>query len=172
MWSGQVADGEFLPDNEGWTAASDKAFGANQCAKFGTSSIAGSATTPAFELNGTTTMTFKAGSWKANNDGTTLNLSVEGGTVDPASVTMVKGEWTDFTVNLTGSGTVKITFESERGRFFLDEVKVQKPTATGILTPILSQGEGAWYTLDGRKLISKPTQTGVYIYNGNKVVIK
>ena len=172
MWSGQVADGEFLPDNEGWTAASDKAFGANQCAKFGTSSIAGSATTPAFELNGTTTMTFKAGSWKANNDGTTLNLSVEGGTVDPASVTMAKGEWTDFTVNLTGSGTVKITFESERGRFFLDEVKVQKPTATGILTPILSQGEGAWYTLDGRKLISKPTQTGVYIYNGNKVVIK
>ena len=30
----------------------------------------------------------------------------------------------------------------------------------------------AWYTLDGRKLSGKPTQRGVYINNGNKVVIK
>ena len=29
-----------------------------------------------------------------------------------------------------------------------------------------------WYTLDGRKLIGKPTQCGIYINNGNKVVIK
>ena len=29
-----------------------------------------------------------------------------------------------------------------------------------------------WYTLDGRKLDTKPTQKGVYIVNGNKVVIK
>ena len=29
-----------------------------------------------------------------------------------------------------------------------------------------------WYTLDGRKLDSKPTQKGVYINNGHKVVIK
>jgi len=31
---------------------------------------------------------------------------------------------------------------------------------------------GAWYSLDGRKLSGKPTQRGVYINNGNKVVIK
>ena len=45
---------------------------------------------------------------------------------------------------------------------------------TGIrsLTPTLSQGEGAWYSLDGRKLQGKPTQKGVYIMNGKKVVIK
>ena len=29
-----------------------------------------------------------------------------------------------------------------------------------------------WYSLDGRKLVGKPTQRGVYINNGNKVVIK
>ena len=29
-----------------------------------------------------------------------------------------------------------------------------------------------WYTLDGRKLVGKPTLRGVYIYNGNKVAIK
>ena len=30
----------------------------------------------------------------------------------------------------------------------------------------------AWYTLDGRQLSGKPTQRGVYINNGSKVVIK
>ena len=30
----------------------------------------------------------------------------------------------------------------------------------------------AWYTVDGRKLYGEPTQKGVYIVNGRKVVIK
>ena len=30
----------------------------------------------------------------------------------------------------------------------------------------------AWYTLDGRKLNTKPTAKGVYIRNGRKIVIK
>jgi hypothetical protein len=29
-----------------------------------------------------------------------------------------------------------------------------------------------WYTLDGRRLSDKPTKKGLYINNGNKVVIK
>ena len=29
-----------------------------------------------------------------------------------------------------------------------------------------------WYDISGRKLLGKPTQRGIYIYNGNKVVIK
>ena len=48
-------------------------------------------------------------------------------------------------------------------------------SATGIidsLSPTLSQGEGAWYSIDGRKLDGKPTQHGIYINNGKKVVIK
>ena len=30
----------------------------------------------------------------------------------------------------------------------------------------------AWYTLDGRRLADKPAQSGVYINNGKKVMIK
>ena len=43
------------------------------------------------------------------------------------------------------------------------------------LTPIPSpRGEGSdlWYAIDGRKLSGKPTQKGIYINNGKKVVIK
>ena len=115
-------------------------------------------------------MTFKAGAWKSNNDGTTLLLSAEGGTVEPASVTMEKGSWTDYTVSVTGTGTVTITFEAEKGRFFLDEVFVKTPTTTGITvvegSPLNSN---VWYTLDGRMLPGEPTQKGVYIYKGKKV---
>ncbi len=35
-----------------------------------------------------------------------------------------------------------------------------------------ANGTGDWYSLDGRKLSSKPTQKGVYIQNGKKIVIK
>ena len=45
--------------------------------------------------------------------------------------------------------------------------------ATGIesLTPALSEGEGAWYSLDGKKLQQKPTKKGIYIVNGKKMVV-
>ena len=50
---------------------------------------------------------------------------------------------------------------------------------TGILslTPALStslrlEGSDYWFTLDGRKLNSMPTEKGIYIVNGKKVVIK
>ena len=47
--------------------------------------------------------------------------------------------------------------------------------ATGILTTnltIFTNSDGAWYTLDGRKLDKQPTKKGVYIHNGRKTVIK
>ena len=42
------------------------------------------------------------------------------------------------------------------------------------LTPTLSEGEGAWYTLDGRRIANgqQPTAKGIYINKGKKVVIK
>jgi len=44
--------------------------------------------------------------------------------------------------------------------------------ATGILTTNSTNSDNEWYSLDGRKLDGKPTQRGIYINNGNKVVIK
>jgi len=45
---------------------------------------------------------------------------------------------------------------------------------TGIknLTPALSEGEGVWYDLNGRKLQGMPTTKGIYMNNGRKVVVK
>ncbi len=46
---------------------------------------------------------------------------------------------------------------------------------TGIGTLDTETGEidfGGWYTLSGRKLDAKPTQKGLYIHNGKKIIIK
>ena len=45
-------------------------------------------------------------------------------------------------------------------------------STTDTLTPTLAQGDGAWYSLDGRKLNGKPTKAGIYIIRGKKVAIK
>ena len=47
--------------------------------------------------------------------------------------------------------------------------------ASGVTTPLANRrgyGGEAWYTLDGRRLSGKPTQRGIYINNGKKIVLK
>ena len=48
--------------------------------------------------------------------------------------------------------------------------------ATGIISVngsgLMVNGSDAWYTLDGRRLQGQPTQRGMYINNGRKIVIK
>ncbi len=176
-WSGSIASADFLPDNEGWTAASDKSYGADQCAKFGVSPsnkkpVAGSATTPDITLNGTATLTFKAGAWEATGDGTTLTVTVDGGSIDHSSFTMVKGAFTDYTANVTGNGSIQINFATNKGRFFLDEVLLKSPT-TGIMNVHeTATAKTGVYTLDGRYLGTdfSALKPGLYIVNGKKVI--
>ena len=171
QWSGQIATGQFNTDNEGWVA--EKSYGANQCAKFGTTRIAGTATTPAFAVNGTGKLTFKAGAWDAKSDGTTLSLSVSNGTISPSTVEMVKGMFTDFEATITATGNVTLQFTSNAGRFFLDEVLVKDPNAAAIFTIKTADDKPARiYTLDGRYVGNDYQQLrrGLYIVNGRKVV--
>ena len=172
LWSGSIATGDFVPDNEGWTATDDKYYGANQCAKFGTTSIPGEATTPQIKLNGDATLTFKAGAWNAKNDGTALNLSVTGGTIDKSSVTMTKGAFTEYTAKVTGNGVVQITFAAQSGRFFLDEVLLKGNTSGIHSVTTESLQTARIYTLDGRFVGTDfgALSHGLYIVNGKKVV--
>jgi hypothetical protein len=32
--------------------------------------------------------------------------------------------------------------------------------------------DGAWYDLQGKRYVSKPTQRGIYILNGKKIIIR
>ena len=171
VWNGSVANSTFNPDNEGWQ--SEKAYGGDQCAKFGNSSLAGRATTPAFTIDGEATLTFKAGAWDAKGDGTTLTLSTTSDaiTIDPVEVQMPKGEWGEFTVTLTGTGELSLNFLASK-RFFLDEVLVVGKTSAITERPAAVADEATTvYDLQGRRHTARLSK-GLYIVNGKKVVVR
>ena len=129
-WSGSIASDDLTLT--GWTCANGAA--ANACAKFGTGSKKGSAETPAIALTGAATLTFKAAAWDGSSEGTTLNVSATGATLDMTSVTLKKAEWTEYTIAITGAtGSVKIKFEAKNAssnRFFLDDVVISQVSVT------------------------------------------
>lgn len=150
-WNGSIASATFNSDNS-WTVENAK--GADRCAKFGTSSSGGSATTPDIDLEDGVlyTLTFKAGAWDKSGEGTSLSVSAknatirnEANTADVSSVTMSLAEWTSYTLKLIitdDSKPANITFSSSSGnnRFFLDEVKVTKHVDPTIAVKLNASG--------------------------------
>lgn len=152
IWGGRsIGAGTPTYDNKGWTSTQGKVYASSACVRVGTSSVNGDITTPSFTVNGKAVLSFKAGAWNTSGDGTTLNLSVSNGTISPSSVTMKKGEWTDYNVTITANGNVKTTFKASKLRFFLDEVKVTDASTSGIQEISASRSSSivAYYTLGG-----------------------
>lgn len=136
-WSGNIAINDIQYDVAGWTCENEK--GANKCAKFGTSSKKGTATTPALTgLEGDAILTFKAAPW--NTEGGKMSVTISDGTIEASEFELINNTFTEYSVKISGGATSKITFTSENKRFFLDEVKVvaivkepiivKEPTAT------------------------------------------
>ena len=61
--------------------------------------------------------------------------------------------------------------EKDVRSFLLNFEDDSLPTSLSALNPTEGLGEGHWYDLNGRRLIKQPTQRGIYIHNGRKVVI-
>lgn len=131
-WSGGVANGTFTDGSSSYTTGGAwtllKVYKGDGCLKVGTSSLKGSVTTPAITLTGNATLTFRAGAWNGANETTTLNVSATGATLSQANVTLVKGAFSTYTVDITGAtGTVVLKFEAAaagNNRFFIDDIKV------------------------------------------------
>ncbi|MCK9447607.1 MAG: T9SS type A sorting domain-containing protein [Bacteroidales bacterium] len=127
-WSGQGVAGTLLDGFGDWTR--DRVYKGYQCLKIGTANDQGYITTPKLGLNGDAiTLTFRAGAWDGSNEQTELLLEITGGgSLSESSVTMVKGAFTKYTVEINnGTADTKITFKGKQAtssRFFLDDVKI------------------------------------------------
>ena len=193
IFSGTTTIGSrpFLPDVTGWTYSS--ASGCSACARFGTRTEPGQATTPPFNLNGTALLTFKAAPW--GGDATGLTVTIEGdATIEPSKQTMKANSWTEFSATIYGTGTVRLTFSAE-GRMYLDEVLVTAVASDASIDATLTDNE-KWrngvnvngdskstviYDLQGRPVtqgnhtLGRRTlfklQKGLYIVGGKKYVI-
>lgn len=98
-------------------------------------------------------------------------------------MTQSYGMFQDCTSLVGGKGTVfdsSVHYSLQDKRYARPDGGTSKPgyftstTSSGIL-PTVNDNlnvNDSYYTLDGRKLQGKPTQTGVYIRNGRKVLIK
>lgn len=179
-WNDNIAGSPAIAaeyDNQGWTSTG-KIYSGDGCVRLGNSSTAGVITTPVFSVNGSAYLSFKAGGWDGTNDATSLTLSVNNGTLSKTTVTIPRGSWKSFGVNITATGTVKVTFKADKKRFFLDEVKVVDPTIdSGIHDIVAGEENGivAYYSLNGTRLNGpRPGVCIVRYANGEvrKVIIR
>lgn len=179
-WSGNIAGSSTIAaeyDNQGWTSTG-KIYSGYECVRLGNSSTAGNITTPAFSVNGSAYLSFKAGGWDSTDDATSLTLSVNNGTLSKTTVAIPRGSWKQFGVNITATGTVKVTFKANKQRFFLDEVKVVDPTINSGIHDIVAGEENGivvYYSLNGSRLNGpRPGVCIVRYANGEvrKVIIR
>ena len=143
-WNGSIASNDFKSDN---TWETQNATGADRCAKFGTGSKKGVATTPALGEAGTFTLSFKAAAWNGNTEVTdgALELTLNAGSFDEnddkitsVSFNLKKGEWDNYEATIyNATASTTITFSAKNAsnnRFFLDEVLITKPATNPSVT--------------------------------------
>ena len=149
-WGGSIASSDIQTDNNGWSLSNCN--GASKCLKAGTSKAGGSATTPALGMTGDGTLTFKAAAWDGSNERVTISVSIvgngslSGDQLSEGIITLEKGSFTNFTLNVTGADeNTKIRFSSSQGnnRFFLDEVKLTGNIVTEAIRNTVSSAEYA-----------------------------
>lgn len=148
-WEGSIASSKYNTDNA-WASAA--ANGANKCARFGTTSAQGKATTEMLNFVGDAILTFKAAAWNGANESTTLILKhcLGSDVIQETHVTLEKGAWRTYEVSLNNlKAESRISFEGEKpsdSRFFLDEVSVVKTEATVTLNAACHDTDGIVYS--------------------------
>ena len=103
----------------------------------------------------------------------TLTISLDNSdlTLSQTQFTLTQGEWGNFSTEISGTGSAKLTFSADC-RLYLDDVLVRDNTQTGIecIPGIKSERtENTLYDLQGRKANST-TSKGVFIQDGKKII--
>lgn len=125
QWSGISSNPALVTELDSWQVTSG--YGANGCARFGTTKAQGSVTTPTIVMAEPGILSFRAGAWI--NDATTLTITISSGQTN--TVEMPSGAFETFEIPIETTGEYSITFTGARtsGRFFLDEVGVRAASA-------------------------------------------
>lgn len=145
-WSGSLGVSGGKID----TWSYEYAAGSKQCMRCGTTSAGGYIQTPALplEVGVDYTLTFKAGAWEATDEGTTLLLSATNATLNQTSVSLKKGAWTDYEIQVSATAansTIKFYTTAGSRRFFLDEVAITRQGDDVISTSVTTVGGYATY---------------------------
>ena len=145
----QFANGNFAPDNNGWSASVETYRGAYQCARVGKKNATNvSFTSPSIRINGDATLTFKAAPYGLANKNMTVTIS--SGSVETSTFNLTAGQWNECSTSIKANGRVNITFTSDA--FFIDEITVSEGTTSGIGDITLGGKQvKEYYNLQGMK---------------------
>lgn len=72
----------------------------------------------------------------------------------------------------TINGQIIVVDDQWNGLNITKDFSVSLVNSSGLSTPTIGTSAETWYTVDGIRLDAKPTQPGVYIENGQKVIVK
>lgn len=138
-------------DNPGWTGS--KLYpAAGHSLKFGTSSVAGSLTSPELALTSTITVQFNAKNW-VNKNGVNDKSSVVVSCGNVSQTIALTNEPTDYTVVLTGCSENNITLSGTGGnkRFYVYGIDIYNGDLT--MTPprrqVVEEGDSTWRMVSG-----------------------
>ena len=175
-WSGAIATGSLTGKLSGWTITSGA--GGDKCLKLGSGSNMGSATTPEFSTTATNLkLTFRAGAWDSTNEKTTITVSVASGTatVSGGAITLTKGTFNTYTVNLTNvTGPLKIKFSADvaaNNRFFLDDVLIEDAATMAVGDATKGKANLVKNTIVSNELIFGASAK-VSVYNAAGQIVK
>ena len=167
VWTNISTTSDFVADNE-WTTTNGK--GAFKCAFLGTATAAGVATTGEIKLEpGDYKLTFKAARY--GNESPKITVSDPNNSTTSFSQTtfeLVAGQWNNCETTMTVGNVTNIRFRNPtRGRFFLDEIVIEKAEASAIM-PIVNTEHTMQdsYNLSGQKVGNG--YHGIVIRNGKK----
>ena len=177
---------DALDNKEGWGDFVKVAI-CDRCVRIATKKNSGSITTPAFSVEGAAVLTFCAAAQL--DDAVTLYVKVIGDAklaygdqsaeqIEIVLPESVKGKTSlsaqSYTVAITeASGDVRLEFSTvstsaSKQRAYLDEIKVQQGTSTGVSGILAGLNRKDVFDLQGRR-VTKPGR-GLYVVGGKKVM--
>lgn len=66
----------------------------------------------------------------------------------------------------------EFTVASTSKRLFINKIAVKDTNVTEMKKPIISTTDNSYYTLSGQRFYSHPTRPGIYIFNGQKIIVR
>lgn len=94
--------------------------------------------------------------------------------VTPVYMLPGEKEWRQMEAPLNCEGEVKATVADKKitfSKYDPEEEKEESGIESVEAAPV-ADADGAWFTIDGRRLASKPSARGIYIHNGRKLMVK
>ena len=106
----------------------------------------------------------------ANDETKKINPTTEWGTAYSVSVTTTLNETGPLTVGLKLFNPTPT--KSGEGNIYADNFTCTQQTSSIAAINRETMTDNRYYTLDGRQIIGKPAQKGIYINSGRKVIVK